>query len=160
MTVDGVTTTYERPSTSLRRPGLAGLLFRAALTAHTVAAFGQPVFAGVYLTGEIGGLDWHARGADVVFSLGLLQAATGAAVWARMRRLWPIAVSVLIVAAETGQYMAGLSGLLWVHLPLGVMIIAALAVLSAAVWVRPLPNRAAAGRAGDVGGPQREETHV
>ncbi|WP_158102459.1 hypothetical protein [Streptomyces africanus] len=160
MTVDGVTTTCERPSTSLRISGVAGLPFRAAVTVHTVAAFGQPVFAGVYLTGEIGGLDWHARGADLVFSLGLLQAAVGAAAWARMRRWWPIAVSVLIVAAETGQYMAGLSGLLWVHLPLGVMIIAALAVLSAAVWVRPLPNRAVAGRAADVGGPRREEPHV
>ncbi|MFF7789815.1 hypothetical protein [Streptomyces sp. NPDC007991] len=158
--MDGVTTTGERPSTSLLPSGLAGLLFRAAVTVHTVAAFGQPVFAGVYLTGEIGGLDWHARGADVVFSLGLLQAVAGAAAWARTRRLWPTAVSVLIVAAETGQYMAGLSGLLWVHLPLGVMIIAALAVLSAAVWVRPLPNRAVAGRAGDAGGPRGKETHV
>ncbi|MFE4776869.1 MULTISPECIES: hypothetical protein [unclassified Streptomyces] len=130
------------------------------MTAHTVAAFGQPVFAGVYLTGEIGGLDWHARGADVVFSLGLLQAAAGAAASVRMRSLWPIAVSVLIVAAEAGQYMAGLSGLLWVHLPLGVVIIASLAVLSAAVWVRPLSNRAVADRAGDAVEPRRDETHV
>ncbi|MET9658068.1 hypothetical protein [Streptomyces sp. NPDC006510] len=130
------------------------------MTVHTVAAFGQPVFAGVYLTGEIGGLDWHARGADIMFSLGLLQAAVGVAASARMRRLWPIAVSVLIVAAETGQYVAGLSGLLWVHLPLGVMIIAALAVLSAAVWVRPLPNRAVPERAEETDEPRREETHV
>ncbi|MEU0835465.1 hypothetical protein ACNPQM_29780 [Streptomyces sp. NPDC056231] len=130
------------------------------MTVHTVAAFGQPVFAGVYLTGEIGGLDWHARGADVVFSLGLLQAAVGGAASRRMRRLWPIAVSMLILAAETGQYMAGLSGLLWVHIPLGVMIVAALAVLSAAVWVLPLPNRAVADRATDAGKPRRDETHV
>ncbi|MCX5323754.1 hypothetical protein [Streptomyces sp. NBC_00120] len=154
------TTTCEQPSTTLRPSGTAGRLLRAAVTAHTVAAFGQPVFAGVYLTGEIGGLDWHARGADIVFSLGLLQAVAGAAASARMRSVWPTAVSVLIVAAEAGQYMAGLSGLLWVHLPLGVMIIAALAVLSAAVWVRPLPNRAVADRAADAGEPWRDETHV
>ncbi|MEW2490703.1 hypothetical protein [Streptomyces sp. NPDC048411] len=160
MTVEGVTTTYERPSTTLRPTGVAGRLFRAAVTIHTVAAFGQPVFAGVYLTGEIGGLDWHAQGANLVFSLGLLQAAVGGAASRRMRRLWPLAVSVLIFAAETGQYTAGLSGLLWVHIPLGVMIIAALAVLSAAVWVRPLPNRAVSDRAKDAGEPQRDETHV
>ncbi|MFE2991494.1 hypothetical protein [Streptomyces sp. NPDC059262] len=155
-----MTTAYEQPSTTLRRTGIGGRLFRAAVTAHTIAAFGQPVFAGVYLTGEIGGLDWHARGADVVFSLGLLQAAAGAAASARTRSLWPISTSVLIVAAEAGQYMAGVSGLLWVHFPLGVMLIAALAVLSAAVWVRPLPNHAVADRAGDAGEPGREETHA
>jgi hypothetical protein len=137
MTVEVVTTTSGKSSTPVRATGVAGRLFRAAVTVHTVAALGQPVFAGVYLTGEIGGLDWHARGADVVFSLGLLQAAVGAVASARMRRRWPVTVSVLIVAAEAGQYMAGLSGLLWVHLPLGVMIIAALAVSSAAVWAGP-----------------------
>ncbi|MEV5440720.1 hypothetical protein AB0K80_32660 [Streptomyces sp. NPDC052682] len=130
------------------------------MTVHTVAAFGQPVFAGVYLTGEIGGLDWHARGADAVFTLGLLQAAAGVAASLRMRRLWPTAVSVLIVTAETVQYMAGLSGLLWVHLPLGVMIIAALAVLTAAVWLLPIPSRAPADRADEAGAPRRDETHV
>ncbi|MCG8965085.1 hypothetical protein [Streptomyces sp. CL12-4] len=129
-------------------------------TAHTVAAFGQPVFAGVYLTGEIGGLDWHARGADTVFSLGLLQAAVGVAVRARTRRWWPAAVSLLIVAAETGQYLAGMSGLLWVHLPLGVMTITALAVLTAAVWVRPLPHGAVAGRADGVHEPRRHAADV
>ncbi|MFF9454110.1 hypothetical protein [Streptomyces flaveolus] len=130
------------------------------MTAHTVAAFGQPVFAGVYLTGEIGGLDWHARGADTVFSLGLVQAAVGVAVRARTRRWWPVAVSLLIVAAETGQYLAGMSGLLWVHLPLGVMTIAALAVLTAAVWVRPLPHGAVAGRAGGVHEARRDAADV
>ncbi|MEU0029789.1 hypothetical protein [Streptomyces sp. NPDC006335] len=160
MTVDDVTTTCDRSSTTMQSTGLAGRVFRAAVTVHAVAAFGQPVFAGVYLTGEIDGLDWHRRGADIVFCLGLAQAAAGTAAWARMRRLWPAAVSVLILAAETGQYMAGLSGLLWVHLPLGVMIIATLAVLTGAVWVRPLPNHAMAGSAENTSGPRRDEPHV
>ncbi|WP_189232167.1 MULTISPECIES: hypothetical protein [Streptomyces] len=155
-----MTTTNEQPSTARRTGGVADLLFRSVVTAHTVAAFGQPVFAGVYLTGEIGGLDWHARGADTVFSLGLLQAAVGVAVRARTRRWWPAAVSLLLVAAETGQYLAGMSGLLWVHLPLGVMTIAALAVLAAAVWVRPLPRGAVAGRAGGVTEPRRDAADV
>ncbi|MEV8553799.1 hypothetical protein AB0L04_28780 [Streptomyces glaucescens] len=110
--------------------------------AHTVAAFGQPVFAGVYLSGAVGGLHWHARGADLVFSLGLLQTVAGTAASVRMRRVWPVTVSLLVVAAETVQYMAGLSGALWLHLPLGAAIIASLAVLFVAAWIRPLPNAA------------------
>ncbi|MEU9592720.1 hypothetical protein ACGF7W_22210 [Streptomyces sp. NPDC048219] len=155
-----MTITDERPSTDRRVSGVAGLLFRSVVTAHTVAAFGQPVFAGVYLTGEIEGLDWHARGADVVFSLGLLQFAVGVAVRVRTRRAWPAVISLLIVAAETGQYLAGTSGLLWVHLPLGVTTIAALALLAAAVWVRPLPRRTVGVRPGGADEFRGEESGV
>ncbi|RVU28021.1 hypothetical protein EOT10_07095 [Streptomyces antnestii] len=156
-----MTTIDERPSTTVPPKGVVGRLFRAAVTLHTVVAFGQPVFAGVYLSGEIGGLDWHARGADVVFSLGVLQVAVAVAAWVRWGLRWPTAVSVLILVAESGQYGAGLAGLLWVHLPLGVMIIASLAVLSAALWVRPLPDRAAtADQAQGASKSRRDETHV
>ena len=77
-------------------------MFRAAATVHAIAAFGQPVFAGVYLTGNSGGLSWHARGADVVFSLGMAQVVVAAVASRRMRRWWPVGGSVLILIAETG----------------------------------------------------------
>ena len=44
----------------------AGWVLRALISAHTVAIFGQPVFAGVYLSGDYEGLRLHATGADVV----------------------------------------------------------------------------------------------
>lgn len=119
-------------------PGLSGWALRATVTVHAVVAFGQPVFAGVYLTGNIGGLSWHATGADVVFSLGLTQMVVAAIASRRMRRWWPAVGSALILMAETGQYFAGLSGLLWLHVPLGVAIIASLAVQFVVVWTRPL----------------------
>lgn len=142
MTTTSTSTPSELPAVAVpvARTGVAGRLFRAVVSAHTIAAFGQPVFAGVYLSGAIGGLEWHARGADLVFSLGLLQTAAGIAASVRMRRLWPGAVSLLVVVAETVQYMAGLAGALWLHLPLGVTIIAALTVLFVAAWARPLPD--------------------
>ncbi|AIS02377.1 hypothetical protein [Streptomyces glaucescens] len=145
MNVEAMTTTSEQPSAAASgaaATGAAGRLFRAAVTAHTVAAFGQPVFAGVYLSGAVGGLHWHARGADIVFSLGLMQTVAGTAASVRMRRVWPVTLSLLVVAAETVQYMAGLSGALWLHLPLGAAVIASLAVLFVAAWIRPLPNAA------------------
>ncbi|MEU6661955.1 hypothetical protein [Streptomyces sp. NPDC046821] len=127
-----------------------------------MAAFGQPVFAGVYLSGEIDGLNWHAQGANLVYTLGLLQAAVGIAASRRMRRQWPTVVSVVILLAETGQYVAGSAGLLWMHLPLGVMLIASLTVLAVAVWIRPLPNRSPeklAPHAQDAGEPRQDASH-
>ncbi|MEV0588297.1 hypothetical protein [Nonomuraea sp. NPDC050310] len=119
-------------------------LFRAVVSVHTVAAFAQPALAGVYLSGNIDGLTWHARIADVVSYAGLAQVVLAVVVSARTRRRWPVAASALIVVAEFGQYVVGMNGLLWAHLPLGVTVVAALAVLFTVVWVRP-PARALVG---------------
>ena len=110
---------------------------RAVISAHLIAIVGQPVFAGVYLSGDFDGLRWHAVGADVVTSLGGLQAIAAAAVWIRRRRGGLFAASLAVVAAETVQYFAGLDGALWLHLPLGVLTIAGLTVLFVVVWRRP-----------------------
>ncbi|MFC4114250.1 hypothetical protein [Nonomuraea zeae] len=108
-----------------------------------MAIVGQPVFAGAYLTGDFDSLRWHAVGADVVTSIGYLQVIVAAVVWIRLRQVWPFPVTMAVVAAETAQYFAGLDGALWLHIPLGVMTVAALVVLFIAVWRRPLPRREA-----------------
>jgi hypothetical protein len=102
---------------------------------------GQPVFAGVYLSGDYDGLRWHTAGADTVSYVGYLQVVVAIVVWFRLGRIWPFLATVALVAAETVQYFAGLSGSLWLHLPLGVMTVAALVVLFVAVWMRPLTRR-------------------
>ncbi|MFE3451873.1 hypothetical protein ACFXJ8_23425 [Nonomuraea sp. NPDC059194] len=143
-----MTTTDTPPSVTQRPPAtsVSGWLLRATVTAHTIAAFGQPAFAGVYLSGNIHGLSWHARTADVVSYLSVLQVVVAIVVSSRTRRRWPAVTSVLILAAEFGQYAVGMSGTLWVHIPLGVTIIAVLAVLFVVVWARPLPYGVARGR--------------
>ena len=108
-----------------------------------VAIVGQPVFAGVYLTGDFDGLRWHAVGADVVTSIGYLQVIVAIVVWVRLRQVWPFLATMAVVAAETVQYFAGLDGALWLHIPLGVMTVAALVVLFIAVWRRPFLRREA-----------------
>ncbi|MFF4016471.1 hypothetical protein [Streptomyces sp. NPDC001843] len=124
------------------------------VSAHTVALFGQPVFAGVYLSGDYDALRWHALGADVVTSLGYVQLVAAIAVWVRLRQVWPFAATLALVAAETVQYFAGLDGALWLHLPLGVLTVVALAVLFIAVWRQPLlqpaPHTASAQREEDI----------
>ncbi|WP_225439672.1 hypothetical protein [Amycolatopsis eburnea] len=127
-------------STTKTRP--AGWVLRAVAAGHVVAIAGQPVFAGVYLSGDYDALRLHATGADVVTSLAYLQLVVAVVVWVRLRRAWPFFATTAVAAAETVQYFAGLDGALWLHLPLGVLTVAGLVVLVAAVWRRPLTRAA------------------
>ncbi len=123
------------------RTSPAGWVLRAAVSAHTVAIFGQPVFAGVYLSGEYDGLRLHAVGADILTSLGYLQLIAAAVVWGRLRQSGPFLSTLALVIAETVQYFAGRDGALWLHLPLGVATIAGVVVQFVAVWRRPIARR-------------------
>ncbi|MFJ6381105.1 hypothetical protein ACIQI7_14035 [Kitasatospora sp. NPDC092039] len=131
------------------RTGPAGRTLRALAAAHTVALFGQPVFAGVYLSGDYDALGWHAVGADTVTSLGYLQLVAALVCRVRLRRSWPLVGALAVAVAETVQYFAGLGGALWLHLPLGVATIAATVVLTIALWRTPLSPRRGARREDD-----------
>jgi hypothetical protein len=128
-------------STPVHRTTPIEWAFRAVVSAHVVAIIGQPVSAGVYLTGDFDSLRWHATGADVVTSIGYLQVIVAIMVWVRLRRPSPLLATTAVVAAETVQYFAGLDGALWLHIPLGVMTVAAVVVQFIAAWRHPLPRR-------------------
>ncbi|MET8007182.1 hypothetical protein [Nonomuraea glycinis] len=130
-------------SAAARRTRPTEWVFRALVSAHMAAIAGQPVLAGVYLTGDFDGLRWHAVGADVVTFVGYLQVIAAIVVWVRLRQVWPFLATMAVVAAETVQYFAGLDGALWLHIPLGVVTVAALVVQFIAVWRRPLLRREA-----------------
>lgn len=123
---------------------VSGWFLRGLVAAHLVGIVGQPVFAGVYLSGDFDGLRLHAVGADVTTSIGYLQMIAAAVVWIRLRRAWPFVASLGVVVAETVQYFAGLDGALWLHIPLGVLTVAAVVVSFIAVWRLPLVRRVAA----------------
>lgn len=127
-------------SAAVHRRAPAEWAFRAVVSAHVVVIVGQPVFAGVYLTGDFDSLRWHATGADVVTSIGYLQVIVAIMVWLRLRQAWPFLATTAVVAAETVQYFAGLDGALWLHIPLGVMTVAALVVQFVAAWRHPVPR--------------------
>lgn len=120
-----------------------GWALRAVVSAHVAAIVAQPVFAGAYLTGDFDSLRRHAIGADVVTTAGYVQVIVAIVVWVRLRRAWPFLATTAVVAAETVQYFAGLDGALWLHVPLGVVTVAALVVQFIAVWRHPLPRREA-----------------
>ncbi|KDN81236.1 hypothetical protein [Kitasatospora cheerisanensis] len=128
------------------RTGAAGRVLRGLAALHTVAVYGQPVFAGVYLSGAYDGLGWHLAGANAVTSLGYLQLIAAVVLWFRSRLGWPLVGTALVVIAETVQYFAGLDGALWLHLPLGVATIVGLTVLTLGLLRVPLPGRGPAVR--------------
>ncbi len=90
-------------SAAVHRTTPIGWVFRAVVSAHVSAIAGQPVFAGVYLTGDFDGLRWHAVGADVLTSIGYLQLIVAIVVWVQLRQAWPFAATLAVVAAETVQ---------------------------------------------------------
>jgi hypothetical protein len=135
---DGVRRVVTARPDPVRRTSPAGWVLRAVVSVHVAAIFGQPVFAGVYLSGSYDGLSLHAAGADAVTSLGYIQLIAAIVVWARLRQAGPFLATLALVAAETVQYFAGLAGALWLHLPLGVATVAGLVVQFTAVWRRPL----------------------
>lgn len=133
-----MTTAVQRPepagSDAVRRSGLSWRVLRGVVSVHVVAMFGQPVFAGVYLSGVFDGLRWHELGADAVTSLGYVQLVVALVVWIRLRRSWAFFATSALVAAETVQYFAGMDGALWLHLPLGVLTVVGLVLLFVAAW--------------------------
>ncbi|GAA3104315.1 hypothetical protein JOF29_003602 [Kribbella aluminosa] len=117
---------------------ISGWVLRGLVTAQLVAIVGQPVFAGVYLSGDFDGLRMHAMGANLTTSIGYLQVIAAVVVWVRLRQVWPFVASLGVVAAETVQYFAGQDGALWLHIPLGVLTVAAVAMLFVAIWRQPV----------------------
>jgi hypothetical protein len=119
--------TLEKP------PAVLGVV-RGFVTVHAVVIFAQPVFAGSYLIGDYDMLALHALGADLVSYLGVAQLVVAALLWWRGGMRWPFWASLVLVLGETGQYVAGLSGALDLHIPLGVALVALASIMLVAIW--------------------------
>jgi hypothetical protein len=134
------------PTDPPARTAVSGWVLRAAATLFLIGGFVQPVFAGVYLSGDFDGLAWHVMGGDLLSFISIAQLGAAVAVWIRVRRAWPFWASLALLIGGVMQYFAGMEGALWLHLPLGVALIAGITVTFAALWMRPLPRRVKAVR--------------
>ena len=132
------------PFRTASRTRPSGWAFRIIVTAHLLAIAAQPVFAGVYLSGDFDSLGWHEADANAATTIGYVQLVAAIVVLARLHQRWPLAPSIAIVIAETVQYFAGMLGALWLHIPLGVIIVVAIVLQFIAVWRGPLGKREAA----------------
>jgi hypothetical protein len=107
---------------------------RGVATVHTVVILAQPVLAGRYLIGDYDMLAWHTFGADLVTYLGVAQLVSAALLWWRGGTRWPLWASLLLFVGESGQYFAGVSGALDVHVPLGVVLAVSASAVLVAIW--------------------------
>jgi hypothetical protein len=124
------------------RAGPAVGVFRVVTVLHAALTVVQAVAAGGILQASTAGLVVHQAGAGLLWLVALAQVPVAVLAW-RPGRLpaWPIAVSAGLVVAETAQVAVGATGVLAVHVPLGVAIVGTAVVL--AVWslrARPRPR--------------------
>jgi hypothetical protein len=125
------------------RAGPAVVAFRVVAVLHAALTISQAVAAGGILQASTVGLIVHQAGAGLLWLVSLVQVPVAALAWRRGRLpAWPIGVSAGLVVGETAQVAVGATGVLAVHVPLGVAIV--VVALGLAVWaLRARPRHAA-----------------
>ncbi len=121
-----------------RRAAARGIVWglRAWMLVYLVSAAAQPVLAGAYLEGDYDAIGAHGLIGSAALSLlvmgagalALASALVGGTSW------WPVLVTGVLFFAQGFQIGMGHTRALLVHIPLGVAIVAAVAVLTVWVW--------------------------
>lgn len=142
-------TTTAPPDTRYRhvaRPARWAL--RTVITVQTLDLFVQATLAGRFLNGAYGSLRIHSTNGTLIGIIGIVQIVAALLYWRPAGGVgWPVLTSLVIFAAEGIQIAIGHSRIIAVHVPLGVTIVAAMALMAAWAW-RPTfgQRRPAAGR--------------
>ncbi|NUP48466.1 MAG: hypothetical protein HOW97_14330 [Catenulispora sp.] len=115
---------------------------RVVAVLHALSFFLQPILAGMFLSGQDQAVDSHATNAMILILLCLVMTVLAFPVWRRgqlPRAAFTNAAGLLV--AEAVQMMAGFAHLMWLHIPLGVIMMGGIASFM------PLVMRPQAGRA-------------
>src|SRR4051794_7302935 len=124
-----------RPMNRARGTPWPRWVFRVVVSVEAALAVGQPVLAGGFLSGHYPMLAWHAANATATGLTAIAMIAAGVLLWRPGRGpLWPALASAALFGLEAVQIVLGYGRVLAVHLPLGVTIIACLALLLAWAW--------------------------
>jgi hypothetical protein len=117
-------------------------VLRAVVTALAVDMFLQSVFAGRFLSGDYPQLRVHRTNAIVVAAMAVVLVAASVLAWriagAPAGLAWTSAAVLVLVLV---QFRLGFSRNLGVHVPLGVLLIAAAGRLTMWCWRHPLASR-------------------
>ncbi|MFF7728419.1 hypothetical protein [Streptomyces sp. NPDC008001] len=83
----------------------------------------QAALAGLFVTGDLDLLTWHAANAGVLSALTVVQTAAALVVWRAARGpLWPAAASAGLVGLVSVQQGLGEARVLAGHMPLGMAV--------------------------------------
>lgn len=115
----------------------------ARATSATLAALAvaQAVFAGSFLGGQYDALMLHSAGAKVATLLSVVQVVALVIVSRTGGPRWPTMAGVLVTILFVAEFASGELRLTGLHVPLGVLLIAAILQLTASVWRLPLTAR-------------------
>lgn len=117
---------------------------RVVAVLHALSFLVQPIMAGLFLSGQDTAIDVHATNAMIVVVLCLAMTVLAFPLWRRgkvPRAAFTISVALLVV--EVLQMGAGFGHVMWVHIPLGVLMMGGVAQLMPLI-MRPYRPAAAA----------------
>lgn len=126
--------TLVRPTATDRRPRLSLWSLRLATTVHLVMVLAQPVLAGLFLTGDVDAIEVHGVVGSVLAAVSLVLIGLTLVYVLRRGRLWVLPVVVALFLAVGLQIGLGFARTLEIHVPLGVAIVTASALLTVWVW--------------------------
>ncbi|GAA4976476.1 hypothetical protein WHI96_17165 [Pseudonocardia tropica] len=110
---------------------VAALPFRVVAVLGGVMVLAQVVLAGAVLDAADGATTGHAGVGGTLIVVAMLQAVLAVpAAWPGGLPGWPVAAAAALVVADIAQVAVGHAGLLAVHVPLGVAIVAGQLVLA------------------------------
>jgi hypothetical protein len=104
------------------------------VTAFLVMVLAQPVLAGLFLTGDVDAIGVHGVIGSALAAVGMGLVAVTLLYVLRRGRLWVLPVAALMFVATGLQIGLGYSRALQVHVPLGVAIVTAAALLAVWAW--------------------------
>ncbi|MCE3550267.1 hypothetical protein LWC33_02195 [Pseudonocardia sp. RS11V-5] len=118
-----------------RRPRATLWILRVLLSVHVLAVLGQPLLAGLYLSGDVDAITVHGIVGSALAGLGLVLIGGAAAyVLVGRGRWWVLPATVVLFFAEGLQVGFGYARQLNLHVPLGVLIVTVSVLLAAWVW--------------------------
>lgn len=137
--------------TTADRPVAVVGLFRVVAVVHAAMTAVQAIAAGALLQASTTGLVVHQAVGGTLLLVATAQVPAAVLAW-RPGRLpaWPIALSAGLLVAEAAQVALGATGVLAVHVPLGVAVVGTAVGLAA--WTLRARRSTDPGPHGTVGG--------
>lgn len=113
-------------------------VLRVVIVCHVLGQFAESVFAGQFLSGSDSQVRFHELTGWIVFAISVIQILMAAVLMrSGVTSLWLVFGSVFVFFGEGLQIGTGYGRFLNVHVPLGVIIVAAGSWQAVSVFLKP-----------------------